>query len=400
MQVTDEPTYKSEKGQPNGISSLDGSGTIPLAQIPNSIKGGIKVIGFWDASTNTPDLSALTLLQGQAYQVSVAGNTNLNGTTNWKQFDLAVWDDVLAGNWFKIDNTDAVISVFGRTGAITSQNGDYTASQVTNAFDKVADDTDDIIEGIVNRFNANHTGEVTGSGALTITANAVTNGKLAQVPTATFKGRATALTGNVEDLTPAQATALLDQFTSLLKGIVPASGGGIVNFLRADGTWASPPSPIWQPPTVEIGAGINNGINTSVNTAGAGFNKWFTGTGTAGKILFNIPLFNNGLNYDGSGIRLNILWQLFSANGGGNVPFQVTYKFVKSNGTVNAESGATVSTATINVTGRTPDRLFKDELLIFNGTAGDSMLMITLQRNTGGGLNSNIADLIGIQLNR
>jgi hypothetical protein len=35
---------------------------------------------------------------------------------------------------------------------------------------------------------------------------------------------------------------LLDAFTSSLKGVVPASGGGTTNFLRADGTWAAPSS--------------------------------------------------------------------------------------------------------------------------------------------------------------
>jgi len=40
--------------------------------------------------------------------------------------------------------------------------------------------------------------------------------------------------------TSAAATALLDAFTSGAKGLVPASGGGTANFLRADGTFASP----------------------------------------------------------------------------------------------------------------------------------------------------------------
>lgn len=72
-----------------------------------------------------------------------------------------------------------------------------------------------------------------------IANNAVDNSKLATVATATFKGRTTAGTGNVEDLSATQATALLDTFTSALKGLVPASGGGTTNFLRADGTWAA-----------------------------------------------------------------------------------------------------------------------------------------------------------------
>ncbi len=57
------------------------------------------------------------------------------------------------------------------------------------------------------------TGDVTGSGtgsfAATIANDAVTNAKLANVATATIKGRTTASTGDPEDLTVAQANALL-----------------------------------------------------------------------------------------------------------------------------------------------------------------------------------------------
>lgn len=59
--------------------------------------------------------------------------------------------------------------------------------------------------------------------------------------TARILGRITAGAGDIEELTGTQATTLLDNFTSALKGLAPASGGGTVNFLRADGTWAAPP---------------------------------------------------------------------------------------------------------------------------------------------------------------
>ena len=88
------------------------------------------------------------------------------------------------------------------------------------------------------------TGEVTGSGtgsfAATIAGNAVTNAKLADVGSGTIKGRATAGSGDPEDLTGAQATALLSLFGAGAKGLAPASGGGTTTFLRADGSWAAP----------------------------------------------------------------------------------------------------------------------------------------------------------------
>lgn len=82
---------------------------------------------------------------------------------------------------------------------------------------------------------------VSASGATwTIDNSAVTNAKLANVATATIKGRVTASTGVVEDLTATQATSVLNTFTTSLKGLAPASGGGTTNYLRADGTWAAP----------------------------------------------------------------------------------------------------------------------------------------------------------------
>jgi hypothetical protein len=70
----------------------------------------------------------------------------------------------------------------------------------------------------------------------------ITNAKLAQVTAPVFKGRNTAGLGAVEDMTPAQATALINQFTQGapgLKGLVPPATTTTDDgkFLRADGTW-------------------------------------------------------------------------------------------------------------------------------------------------------------------
>ncbi|MFN3992549.1 MAG: DUF2793 domain-containing protein [Tabrizicola flagellatus] len=120
-----------------------------------------------------------------------------------------------------------------------------TATTGAAGFMSAADKTklDGVATGANNYSHPNHTGDVTsaGDGATTIAAGAVTNAKLASVATATIKGRASAGTGAPEDLSPTQATALLDTFTSGAKGLAPASGGGTTNFLRADGTWAAPP---------------------------------------------------------------------------------------------------------------------------------------------------------------
>lgn len=60
-------------------------------------------------------------------------------------------------------------------------------------------------------------------------------------------------------LTNAQLTALINQFTPSLAGIVPASGGGTANYMRADGIWAVPPG------TGGGGGGGGTGLYTVIN---------------------------------------------------------------------------------------------------------------------------------------
>ena len=85
---------------------------------------------------------------------------------------------------------------------------------------------------------------VTSSGATwTIDNDVVTYAKMQNVAgDDRFLGRISGASGDTEELTGTQATSLLDVFTTSLKGLAPSSGGGTTNFLRADGTWAAPPS--------------------------------------------------------------------------------------------------------------------------------------------------------------
>jgi len=79
--------------------------------------------------------------------------------------------------------------------------------------------------------NATHTGDVTGATTLTIADEAVTNAKMAHVATGTVKGRTTAGTGDVEDLT---ISTTLKTALSLVKGDV-----GLGNVVNVDTTNAS-----------------------------------------------------------------------------------------------------------------------------------------------------------------
>lgn len=80
-----------------------------------------------------------------------------------------------------------------------------------------------------------------GTLALALINNSIALARVVNIATARFLGRVTGGSGSPEELTGTQATTLLDIFTDTLKGMVPASGGGTTNYLRADGSFAAPP---------------------------------------------------------------------------------------------------------------------------------------------------------------
>lgn len=130
----------------------------------------------------------------------------------------SVWVDAAADAVYVCSDNAVGAAVWERAGGITQLTGNVTA------------------------------GPGAGSQVATIAPGAVTNAKLASMATARFKGRTTAGSGDPEDLTPAQATALLDTFgiagASPLKGLVPAPGTtvhGNARFLLGDGGgWVRP----------------------------------------------------------------------------------------------------------------------------------------------------------------
>jgi hypothetical protein len=94
----------------------------------NGLVGGVQYQGTWNAATNTPFLQSSVGVQGYYYVVSVAGNTNLNGITDWQLGDWAIYDGTA---WQKVDNTDAVISVNGYVGAVVLTASDVGAVPTT-----------------------------------------------------------------------------------------------------------------------------------------------------------------------------------------------------------------------------------------------------------------------------
>lgn len=108
----------SQKGAVNGVAELDFNGKVPLSQLNDSIIGQVEYQGTWNATTNTPTLPAASTVKGHYYITSVAG---VYSTISFEIGDWVISDGV---QWSKVDNTDAVSSVFGRTGNVTAEHSD------------------------------------------------------------------------------------------------------------------------------------------------------------------------------------------------------------------------------------------------------------------------------------
>jgi hypothetical protein len=82
----------------------------------NALISGSAYQGVWDAATNTPTITSGIGSDGEYYVVNVAGNTNIDGITDWNIGDWVIFHGTA---WQKVDNTDAVVSVNGQVGAVS-----------------------------------------------------------------------------------------------------------------------------------------------------------------------------------------------------------------------------------------------------------------------------------------
>ena len=117
-----------------------------------TVPSGLAFQGNWNANTNSPSLSSGSGTVGHYYIVSVAGSTNLDGITDWKVGDWAVFVEAGATDtWDKIDNTSVL------DGAGAANRVAYWSGATTLASDS----------GMTWNANGNH---------LTVTGNMIASG--------------------------------------------------------------------------------------------------------------------------------------------------------------------------------------------------------------------------------
>jgi hypothetical protein len=259
---------------------ISGGGVINtmLANIPqNTIKGRISpgvgspedltagqlitMLQIADGAGSGLDADTLDGLQGSAYLAAVrqvqtgAGLTGGGDLTEDRTIAVAtngITNTLLA----QVDTA----TIKGRFAAGTGNVQDLTPAQVVSIIHQAdgpgslldADTLDGIQAAafVQTTRSINTTGALTGGGSLaadltlSISPGSVTDAMLSQVSSGIIRGRASAGSGNIENLSAAQVTALLNNmvgataFTAGTKGLVPAAAAGEQSlFLRGDGTW-------------------------------------------------------------------------------------------------------------------------------------------------------------------
>lgn len=139
---------KDMLGAPNGVLQLNANGKIPSSLLPDTVAGQVVYLGVWNVLTGSA-ISDLRDPVGREFRsgdymiasTNGAGGSgnfvpNINGAAGYatSAYDFADGDWLICNGsaWDKIDNSDAVISVAGRTGAVVLSASDVGLGNVQN----------------------------------------------------------------------------------------------------------------------------------------------------------------------------------------------------------------------------------------------------------------------------
>jgi len=188
----------AQKGVAGGYAGLDGTGKVPAAQLPAYVDDAIEVANF-------------AALPGTGETGKIYVTLNDNKTFRWSG---SAYVEISPSPGSTDSVTEGAVNLYHT--AVRVRGTDLTGYSAAGSRTALA--ASDTILGAFNKI-----------------------GKwLGDLGSAAFAAASAAGLAMLTAADAAAQTNLLNTFTSGAKGLVPASGGGTTNFLRADGSWAAP----------------------------------------------------------------------------------------------------------------------------------------------------------------
>jgi hypothetical protein len=252
----------------SGVDTLGAIGAVPNAN-GASISGTTLTLQPADATYGGVLTAGAQTIAGAKTFSGAISASNLSGTNT---------DDVTLGA-FGVAPDAKGLTISGQVLTLQPADGTHPGAVSTTTQTFAGDKT---FSGAISASNLSGsntgdqslTGDVTGSGSgaisTTIANNAVSLGKMATMATASFLGRTTGGVGNVEVLSAAQSTAILDAMVGDsgaggTKGLVPApTTGDATKYLKGDGTWTTVTA------TIAIGDTVTSATAGSILFAATG----------------------------------------------------------------------------------------------------------------------------------
>ena len=261
LNITDNKMwFRNDTDEMIEMVPVTSGGTIDPSYLPGNYIGAMVYQGTWDASTGNPP--STTPEKGDYWIVSVSGNTDLDGITDWQVGDFAIYNGT---TWDKIDNTEPEI----HASSVIYSHSYYTG--LSNA--------EEGLDFLLDRFNY-----YSGGTNISITDDGSGHGKtIAVSDSPTFSGTVAAHT-----------------LTAQTGGLnVNAGGATITGLVGITGNLTM------------AGTGVISSPG-NINTTGTGNMSANTLQARSGKIEFNAPsnyILNNGTGikfYNANVLKLDI----------------------------------------------------------------------------------------------
>jgi hypothetical protein len=219
--------------------------------IGNTSNAAVQRVLSGDVTVSNTGVTAIGLAKVQYDMIQDVTTQTLLG--RYAAVDGEVQQITLSGLDFVLNSGTGVLSLASPVAPVVSTKGDLLGHDLTTQQRVPSNNIDGSILLVNNSATGAYTdlglnwvamsGDATiaASGAITIGAGAVTLAKMANLANNRIIGNVSGGAAAPSALTGTQVTGMLDLFSSSVQGVVPASGGGTVNFLRADGSWEPPP---------------------------------------------------------------------------------------------------------------------------------------------------------------